>query len=160
MTTPHISDFISKCTDKINYHKNQSIQCRSWNNAVGLILVILASSQALLMTILPIYQLPSSSVAITSAVFSFLIIVWSKIRENYQFLALSIQHDHICTEFVDLHYNFTMNLIQYSDDMFDAREYEKNVIRYSSILNRSHLQHVSDCRSIFCCISKPGPELL
>ena len=155
-----ILEYIEKCKTKINYHKNQSIQSNSWNNALSLITVSLAATQALATTIMSVIDSSADEIAIVSGVFSLVIIIASKVRENYQFLSLHYQHDHICKEFIDLHYELLKCLNDYNNDIFDHAVYEKNIIKYSVIINRSHLQHISNCRSVFCCISEPEDELL
>lgn len=153
-----IDDYISKCSEKINFHKNQTIQCRSWNNAINLLTVSLASIQAFLMTVLPLLGASVLDLALTSGLFSMTIIISSKIRDNYQFLALSFQHENIENELINLHYD----LVALKNDIeeLSTTKYNKAISVYSNILIRSHIQVVSDCRSIFCCLKKAKDELL
>lgn len=155
-----IQDYINKCKQKINYHKGQLINAKAWDNAMGLIIVILSATQAFSMTIMTVIGSSAFEIAIVSGTFSLVVIIFSRIKESYQFLSLHYQHSHICEEFTDLHYNLTKSLNNFNNETFNSSEYEKNIVKYSVILNKSHLQHINNCRSLFCCISKYSEELL
>ncbi len=158
METPTV--YISKCADKINFHKQQTINCRSWNNAVNLLTVVLASTESFLMILFVVLQVNTFTVALCSGIFAMAIIISSKIRENYQFLALSFMHENIVNELTVLHYEFVEIQTDYDNDVFDRSTYNKCVVKFANVLIRSHLQEVSSCRSICFCQSKPNLELL
>lgn len=145
----HISEidkYLEECKSKSLFHKKQSKNSLNWYNLLGITSVILTSGSALSMTILSVYKTDELSVAVTSAIFSFLLVVNGRISQAYNFNTLAILHSQLSDDFQELVVNFNKLQVDY-----DHKLYEITTNRMISVNEKTHIQTVRECRYLTCC---------
>jgi hypothetical protein len=141
-----INDYMQLCSEKSTYHRSQANYSSAWHDVLGIINVLLISSQALSMTIQTAYDVDSIGVAITGGVFAFVIALSSRISTSYSFNVLSLSHHIVADNYSELHEQF--NKLLYEEDRSDL---DMRIMRYISINEKTHLQYVIPCKLLICC---------
>ena len=143
-----IQEIITNLETKIAYHRENSNSALQWYNANSIVNVILSGAQALAMVIMGSLSIDNTDIAITSAVFTFFIMIINRIQASFQYNVLSVQHNVIGDNLNELCQDF--KLIQ--EDPERMIYYQLYINRMISI-SQVHLQSVRKCWvfNIFCC---------
>lgn len=138
--------YIDECTTKAKYHRDNALNGLNWYNLLSITNVLLTSSQALVMTILSVYQSDDISIAITGASFAFVVAVFNRINTSYQFNVLSYQHNTVADDYLELSKFFEIDV--------EEGLYHKHVLRFISITEKSHIPPIKKCHLLFLCCGR------
>lgn len=143
-------EYIEKCEERIIYHNNNSRNSKKWDSFLSVCNIVLTSSMALTMTLLSVYVVPETTVAIIGSIFSFLILVSNKIRDEYDFKLLGLQHDLSSDDYSELKQSIVLFLSEIDKHKLNDTDFNNLIIKYETIIQKSHHREV--CK-IFCfCI--------
>ena len=145
------NDYVSKCNALSTRHRNQAKYALTWWNCLGIFNVMLTSAQALTMTVQTVYQSDNISIAVTGGIFAFVIAVSSRIQMSFSFNSLAIQHHQVADDYNELTHRFLLFLNEIQHGVYDTNDYDKMVLRFASIGEKSHLQSVYECKLLPCC---------
>ena len=152
-----IDGYIKTCTEKVNYHNEMSNRCSAWNFWLTTVALAVSASQGLVMAILGFDNSnDAKSIAIIGASYSLVLVIVNSVKNSYSFLQLGEKHDNLSNRFNELRQSFI--LIKESDPENITNDNNNIVYRISItkfiMLKNQHLQHVSQCRSLLCCLSQ------
>ena len=143
-----IGKYIKLCFDKKIYHIQNAISANKMNNMFNFINVVLSAGTALSMTVLSVVEASDLNVSIIGGVFAFSIAVMNQVQKNYGFQILNYQHAEIANDYTELESEFT--ILSGKQHTYD--DYEKLVLRYLSINNKTNITAVRHCGDFFCCL--------
>ena len=142
-----ISAYISKCKEKSEYHRTQSIRSKVWDNIFSITTFVLTSAQIMAMIVETSNDMSTIEVTVTGSIFSFFIGISSHIRNTFSFSALYYQHNNIADEYKELQYNLNV-LFDNIEETQSHEEFEKYIRKYVSIEQKNHVPSI---RSYKCC---------
>jgi len=142
-----VDNYINKCQDKINKHSINSKNSRIWNNLLGTLNILISAMSALTMTIMTVAEVDSAGITIVGATYAFLITVFTKVKDDYEFNLLNFRHASVMDDYSEL--NIQFEKLKYE---FDNVKMESCIIKYESINKNSHIQDVKICYlGNLCC---------
>lgn len=142
-----LEKFIKLCSTKSKTHLRNSLNSRKWKNAMEICSAFIAATTSLTMPILAITGSDSITVAVVGNVFVFCNVIIGALKQNYGFITLDYQHNHLSSEFGDLKNEFR----NFQRRGHSEEELEKLIIKFQGINSRSNIQSVKDCHFYFCC---------
>lgn len=141
-------DYIDQCNIFSKQHRTQAKATKAYWDFFSVINVILVSSQALSMTILTVAKANEIDLAIVGGIFAFLIAIQSKIQSSFEFNVVSCHHHQIADDFHELSLMFFLLLSDIDKGSFHDCDYEKLVLKYISVVEKSHIPNVWESK---CC---------
>lgn len=142
-----ISNYILKCTDKIEKHKNNAINASVWNNFLSTASIVLSAGTALSLSILTVLESDVITITVVSSIYAFLITIANKVKDSYSFLALSYQHYHLLDQFAEIQIE-----MQKAYDLNDVDQFPILIYRFILIEQKSHIQNVKCSNCMRCCL--------
>ena len=147
-----INNYIEKCNIKIDYHKINARHARLWNNFISTGNIFLSSLSSLLMVIFTVVHTPESTISIISGCLFFTLTISNKVKDDFNFLSLSISHHNSMDAYSDIKYELE-KLINSTEDL------EQNIrplidiiiLKYGGVNQKSHHQSVRWC-FYGCCL--------
>ena len=144
-----INNYILRCTEKIEFHKNNAINASIWNNFLSTTSIFLSALTAFSMTILTVFETPTESVTVAGSTYALLITIINKLKDSYNFLALSHQHYSLMDQYAELKVDLQRSL---NDDSFIESRIAL-IYKYTIIEQKSHIQTVKCSNCLRCCIN-------
>lgn len=141
-----LENYINNCKLKIDYHRINAKNSNSWNNFLGIFQVILTAGSALLTTCLAVFKTEENVVLITSACFSCVIAIFSRVQTSYSFNLLTLQHHSAFDDYSELLRDFSM----LDPEQFDENVYKLLTHRYISVIEKSHYMPIRSCIFLDC----------
>lgn len=133
----NLEEYTALTLQKSEYHKKQAAISLSWHNLLGITNLLIASGQALTMTLQTVYGSDSKDIAVSGGIFAFFGAVFNRIQMSFSFNVISVLHNQVSDDFMEIHSKFK-NFNMEND------EYYKLVDRYVSITEKSHIQTTRD----------------
>ncbi len=145
-----IENYISECETKSLYHKQNASNALKWFNFTGILGVVISAGQALTMLIESSVETDATIIAITGGCYAFVLAIFARVQTSFSFNTISLEHNHLSDNFVELHQNFQLLLNDIEAQRFDENIYNLYVNRYISV-NEKHVPEIPDCFLLSCC---------
>ena len=141
-----IEETIEKCNNKAKFHKLQSQYSLKWHNTLSVLGVFISALSIAMMVILPSIGESSSTIAITSAVLSFINLVADRIKTSFNFNVLARDHLEMLHDYSEIQENLQLIL---EDQEFDENQSLIWIKRWISVNEKIYIE-IKDCRFLCC----------
>lgn len=145
--THDLDYYISESQKKGQAHREWASHSLKWHNFTNIISTIITASSALAMTILTVMKYDEGAVAITSGVFTFLSLVFTRVSQSYNFQLISSEHHHVSDAFLEL----VKDLSLLDPENLNIEIYNLLVAKYIEVVERSHIPPIRSCFLLECC---------
>lgn len=136
-----LNDYIEKCKGSIEYHTGQAKNSLDYHNLLNVFCNVIGAAQILTISFLAITASCNDvKIAIASASFASTILVLGRVQASYNFNVLNVLHNQVSDDFNELKQKLESRRNNTHDENLDALK-----IRYLSVVEKSHLQHVNSC---------------
>ncbi len=139
-----INEYIEKCKLKCEYHRNQAIISKHYDNLLSIMSVVLSSAQVLAMVTELVIEQTNSVITITGAAFAFFVAINNQLKNSYAFLSLSVSHHHLADEYSELRHDLATMRVPEID-------IPKLTSKFLCLEQKSHLQQLKSCDKKLCC---------
>jgi len=145
-----ITKIIKKCDRQSLYHYKNALIANEWDNMSGIFTVFVTATQALVMTVLTVYESSNVHVTIAGASFAFIIAVMSRIIDASDFQITSYRHNHSADEYAYLAASLRILLDDIETSKYDNATFNQYIIKYTSINEKSHIRPIKYYKFMFC----------
>lgn len=149
-----IENYEKLCATKADHHMRNGFSAKRWDNFLVISALFFSAASQLVIPLMVVVEMSAVSIAIASAVLTFIVTFVSRLKDTFNFSLLNYQHLHLSEEFKGIEAEFFMLSRKLNPDLEDL---ELLVAKYNGVAQRAGVPSVSECRiccfRVFCCFS-------